>query len=118
MELAEKGLPLKALRVAIVMTPNKELHAVLTIATDKGDYALDNLTDKILPWSATDYRWIARQDSQKSWNWVSFDSTSIRIAMLEAETGSQLEWELRLNRRKRGQAGHRSPASCWEPWPR
>jgi predicted transglutaminase-like cysteine proteinase len=90
-ELAEKGLPLRALRVALVMTPDKELHAVLTIATDKGDYALDNLTDTILPWNATDYRWIARQDSQKSWDWVSFDNKSTRISMLETEAGSQLE---------------------------
>jgi predicted transglutaminase-like cysteine proteinase len=90
-ELAQKGLPLRALRVALVMTPDKELHAVLTIATDKGDYALDNLTDTILPWNATDYRWIARQDSQKSWDWVSFDNKSTRISMLETEAGSQLE---------------------------
>lgn len=90
-ELAQLGLPLNALRMALVATQSGQLHAVLTLATDKGDYALDNLTDVILPWSTTGYRWIARQDSQKSWDWVSFGAASSRISMLETETGSQLD---------------------------
>jgi len=90
-ELAEMGVPMNALRVALVSTRRNELHAVLTIATDRGDYALDNLTDAILPWSATGYRWIARQDSQKSWNWVSFDGTSSEISLLETKAGFRLD---------------------------
>jgi predicted transglutaminase-like cysteine proteinase len=80
MQLAELGIPRKALRIAIVMTPHNERHAVLTLATDKGDYVLDNLTDSILPWSATGYKWIARQDPRDDWGWVVFGGASTELA--------------------------------------
>ena len=60
----------RALRMAIVITPKAERHAILTIATDKGDYVLDNLTQEILPWDRTGYRWLARQDDRNDWGWV------------------------------------------------
>src|SRR5215471_9982855 len=41
-QLIDAGLPEKALRVAIVKTWRGELHAVLTVATDHGDYVLDS----------------------------------------------------------------------------
>jgi len=34
---------------------------VLTVRTDKGDYVLDNLTDKVKIWDATGYRFLKRQ---------------------------------------------------------
>lgn len=81
-QLAHMGLPMKALRVAIVMTQRNERHAVLTIATDKGDYVLDNMTDKILPWNATGYRWIARQDPRDGWAWDAFAGAATQMASL------------------------------------
>ena len=69
--LAEAGLPLLALRIAIVSTPYNGRHAILTVATDKGDYVLDNLTDDIRSWDQTGYDWIMRQGDKSTWQWVS-----------------------------------------------
>ena len=67
--LIDAGLPAGALRVATALTHRGNRHAVLTVATDKGDYVLDNLNPYILPWSETGYTWIARQDAHNAWSW-------------------------------------------------
>ena len=69
-DLVASGIPIGALRVAIVLTPREERHAVLTVTTDQGDYVLDNLTDQIVSWEKSDYVWIERQDPTKAWGWV------------------------------------------------
>ena len=81
-QLSDLGLPLKALRLAIVETAENERHAVLTIATDKGDYVLDNLTNEILPWNATSYHWIARQEAKGDWDSFSTDNRPTQIASM------------------------------------
>jgi predicted transglutaminase-like cysteine proteinase len=69
-DLIAAGIPINALRVAIVLTRREERHAVLTVTTDHGDYVLDNLTDHIVSWEKSDYTWIERQDPTKAWGWV------------------------------------------------
>jgi len=59
--LVDLGLPARALRLTIARTPDGTAHTVLIAATDRGDYVLDNLRSAILPWTATNYTWIARQ---------------------------------------------------------
>lgn len=78
--LADAGIPLRALRVAVVVTPRNNRHAVLTVATDQGDYVLDNLTDDIVPWSTTGYQWISRQDSRNDWGWVALNGQPVQMA--------------------------------------
>lgn len=68
-ELAKLGYPMQALRMATVIAPDGEAHSLLTVATDQGDLALDNLTDQIKPWAATGYKWIERQN-QDGWSWA------------------------------------------------
>jgi len=75
--LADAGLPLLALRIAIVDTPFNGRHAILTVATDKGDYVLDNLTDDIRPWNQTGYDWILRQSDKTAWQWVSLKRSGL-----------------------------------------
>ena len=72
--LIDSGLPKLALRIAIVVTPGGERHAVLTVATDHGDFVLDNLTGEIRLWSQTGYVWVERQASNSPWNWVAFQN--------------------------------------------
>ena len=72
-ELIDAGLPERALRVAIVMTPRESRHAVLTVTTDRGDLVLDNLSNEVKPWSQVDYRWLERQDGKGSIGWVALD---------------------------------------------
>lgn len=68
--LIAAGISERALRIAIVRTANDEGHAVLTVATDHGDYVLDNLTKDVLSWDHTNYRWIERQDPNDAQAWV------------------------------------------------
>lgn len=68
--LIDSGLPQSVLRIAIVDTASGVRHAVLTVSTDKGDYVLDSLTPKIIPWSQTEYVWLERQDPSRPWGWL------------------------------------------------
>jgi predicted transglutaminase-like cysteine proteinase len=89
-ELIDAGLPQRALRIAIVVTPNDERHAVLTVATDKGDYVLDNLNQDLRPWRDTGYRWVARQDIASASGWVSLNAPPLGDASLAMATTSSV----------------------------
>jgi predicted transglutaminase-like cysteine proteinase len=66
--LADAGISRRALRIAVAQLPSGEAHAVLTVATDRGDYVLDNRTNEILPWREAGLVWIARQmPDQLAW---------------------------------------------------
>jgi len=68
--LMEAGFPREALLMTVVKEENGDGHAVLTVKTDRGEFVLDNLSDKVLPWTQTPYRFVKRQ-SQKNQNvWV------------------------------------------------
>jgi len=68
--LLDAGLPDGALRIAIVRTPQDELHAVLTVDTNEGNLVLDSLTPEIRSWSQTGYVWLLRQSSDDPLRWV------------------------------------------------
>lgn len=74
-DLMAAGFPAPALRIAVVLTARGEAHAILTVATNHGDYVLDNLTNTIQSWDRTDYQWIERQDPAKAWGWVFLDTS-------------------------------------------
>lgn len=66
--LIADNLSPRALRIAVALSKQREAHAVLTVATDHGDYVLDNLTNAVLPWDETKLVWIARQmPGQAQW---------------------------------------------------
>jgi predicted transglutaminase-like cysteine proteinase len=69
--LIHLGVPGPALRIAVVLTPSFVRHAVLTVATDEGNFVLDNLRDDVLAWDRTDYVFIERQDPDSVSGWVS-----------------------------------------------
>src|SRR5262245_34817879 len=64
--LIELGIPVSALRIAIVFTPRFVRHSVLIVATDHGNYVLDNLRDDIVTWDKTEYGWIKGQNPASS----------------------------------------------------
>lgn len=68
--LAREGIPASALLITVVRQPNGEGHAVLTVRTDRGDYILDNLDDRVLAWSDTDYQFLKRQSERDPGKWV------------------------------------------------
>lgn len=69
--LLEHGLPRQALLVTVVKDHAGEGHAVLTVKTAKADYVLDNMTDKILRWDETGYRYVKRQSQEDQNRWMS-----------------------------------------------
>jgi predicted transglutaminase-like cysteine proteinase len=71
--LRAAGLPDQALRIAIVQTPSRDYHAVLTVDTDKGVLVLDNVRPDIHDWEDTPYTWLKRQAADDPLRWVSLD---------------------------------------------
>jgi len=72
-DLIEKGWPVGALLVTVVRQRNGEGHAVLTVATDRGDLVLDSLQPRVLVWSDTDYQYVKRQSEFNSGQWTAID---------------------------------------------
>jgi predicted transglutaminase-like cysteine proteinase len=68
--LIEAGFPRQALLMTVVRDHQGEGHAVLTVKTSRGDFVLDNLTDKIKPWTETGYKFVKRQSQEDPNTWV------------------------------------------------
>ena len=68
--LIEAGISPSNLLITVVLQPNGEGHAVLTVRTDRGDFVLDNMRNKVLLWSETEYRFLKRQSSANAGKWV------------------------------------------------
>lgn len=68
--LMEAGISPSNLLITVVLQPNGEGHAVLTVRTDRGDFVLDNMRNKVLLWSQTEYRYLKRQSSANAGKWV------------------------------------------------
>ncbi len=68
--LEELGFPPAALLITVVLDENKEGHAILTVATDQGDYVLDNRRSDITRWRDTNYTFLKRQSQSDPRAWV------------------------------------------------
>lgn len=75
--LVERGWSTGALLVTVVFDEVGAGHAVLLVRTSRGDFVLDNKTDKIRRWYETAYRYVKRQSDSDPNRWVSIgDSRS------------------------------------------
>lgn len=72
-KLIQLGWPASSLLITVVRQRDGDGHAVLTVRTDRADYILDNLEDRILPWADTNYQYLKRQASYNSGMWVGID---------------------------------------------
>jgi len=68
--LMKAGFPRQALLMTVVKEANGEGHAILTLKTDQGEFALDNLDDAVKPWNKTPYRFVKRQSETNQNVWV------------------------------------------------
>ena len=69
--LVSAGVPRRALRIGVGRLPSGEAHAVLIVATDQGDYVLNNLHSAVVPWEKANISWIARDiPGQISWTTI------------------------------------------------
>ena len=59
--LLEQGIPRQALLMTIVHDLEGAGHTILTVKTDRGEFVLDNMVDRIRPWDATGYSFVKRQ---------------------------------------------------------
>jgi predicted transglutaminase-like cysteine proteinase len=76
--LHERGWPFENLLMTVVRTAWGEGHAILTVRTSKGDFVLDNLTSKIVPWNETSYRYYKRQSSTDPKIWVALTPIALK----------------------------------------
>jgi predicted transglutaminase-like cysteine proteinase len=68
--LMQAGFPRQALLMTVVKEANGEGHAILTVKTDQGEFALDNLDDAVKPWNKTPYRFVKRQSETNQNVWL------------------------------------------------
>ena len=69
-ELIQAGIAPNRLLIATVLDSRRGGHAVLVVRTDTGDVVLDNLTNRILPWTKTKYTFLRMQDPKSPNRWV------------------------------------------------
>lgn len=67
--LIQQGWPASSLLVTVVRQKSGDGHAVLTVRTDRGDYILDNLNDRIKTWNDTEYTYLKRISPKHSGWW-------------------------------------------------
>lgn len=68
--LMEEGVSANALRLAKAFLPDGDLHLVLVVATDAGDYVLDSADRDIRAWNETRLTWVERQSGADPRQWV------------------------------------------------
>ena len=71
--LVERGFSPDNLLITVVLQPNGDGHAVLVVRTDRGDFVLDNMRNKILLWSDTEYTYLKRQSTKNAAQWVKIE---------------------------------------------
>lgn len=69
-DLIQAGIAPNRLLIATVLDRRRGGHAVLVFRTDTGDVVLDNLTNRILPWTKTKYTFLRMQDPKSPNRWV------------------------------------------------
>ncbi|WP_420587077.1 transglutaminase-like cysteine peptidase [Ruegeria sp.] len=69
-DLIRAGVDPSKLLIATVLDTRRNSHAVLVYRSAAGDLVLDNLTNKIKPWSSTRYLFLRMQNPQKPSGWV------------------------------------------------
>ncbi|EPE98748.1 transglutaminase-like cysteine peptidase [Rhizobium grahamii] len=68
--LIDAGFSPSDLLMTVVLQPNGEGHAVLTVRTDRGDFILDNMRNKVMLWADTEYTYLKRQSADDPTRWV------------------------------------------------
>ncbi|SRR5579883_1153228 len=68
--LVDMGYPRQALLMTVVKDANQDGHALLTVRTNAGEFALDNLSDEVKPWAEAGYRFVKRQSQEDPNVWV------------------------------------------------
>lgn len=76
-QLIAMGWPAGDVLLSEVVTITSEHHLVAVVRSDSGDLVLDNLTDQIVPWFQTRYRWLRIQTPKNPTYWASVSDQNI-----------------------------------------
>lgn len=79
--LLERGFSPSDLLITVVMQPDGSGHAVLTVRTDHGDFILDNMRNRVLLWSDTEYTYLKRQSSEHAGRWMAISDNREPMAV-------------------------------------
>jgi len=83
-QLIDAGFSPSDLLMTVVLQPNGEGHAVLTVRTDRGDFILDNMRNKVKLWSETEYTFLKRQSADHPARWVKIqDGRAVAVGSLK-----------------------------------
>jgi predicted transglutaminase-like cysteine proteinase len=82
--LIAAGFPRQSLLMTVVRDKKGDGHAVLMVRTDRGDFILDNVEQKVKLWSDTGYRFIKRQSQENPNRWVSLGNVDTGIVTAKA----------------------------------
>lgn len=69
--LVTAGVSADRLLLATVLDGRNKAHAVLILRAETGDFVLDNVTDRVLPWHRTGYVYLRMQNPAQPAGWVS-----------------------------------------------
>ena len=78
--LADAGLPRRAMRMAVVIDEDGQGHAVMIVRTSRGDFALDNKRNPVLPWHQTGYVYVKQEGQEANMAWVSLGGATSPVA--------------------------------------
>ncbi len=83
-ELIAAGFSPSDTLMTVVLQPNGEGHAVLTVRTDHGDFILDNMRNKVMLWSDTEYTYLKRVSVENPSRWVKIqDGRAVAVGSLK-----------------------------------
>jgi len=89
--LIRAGIPTSALLMTVVINRKGEGHAVLTLASDHGDYVLDNQINEILSWENSGYRFVQRQSQADPNEWTRLSNGIGEVLVAAREKKSPFE---------------------------
>ncbi|KQS80554.1 hypothetical protein ASG25_02935 [Rhizobium sp. Leaf384] len=70
------GFPMAALSLIVAITPNGQGHLILSVRTDRGDFILDNLASRVMPWAETPHKLLKRQSADHLMQWVMIEQNT------------------------------------------
>ena len=79
--LMQRGFGAEHLLITVVLQPDGLGHAVLTVRTDRGDFVLDNMRDRVLLWSDTEYTFLKRQSETHAGRLTKIDDSREPMAV-------------------------------------
>jgi predicted transglutaminase-like cysteine proteinase len=86
-ELIARGWPASAVTLAVARITGGEFHLVAVVATDRGDYVLDNLHTAVMPWQRTGYGWMMRSEARDPRLWQAIERPTVtRVANKAAKS--------------------------------